>query len=173
MPSEAAPRLVWERSVRDRYRHPGNPLLRSLPNGERVLWQNGNSIYLAGSGASPAGDYPFLDRFDLETSKTERLGHQISSNKSICFEASSRNWAKESKQSVYSLWPVSSMRTPESDVQKCVRADAEEMPTGFQLLKTAQNPLLVAPKNPACIGVLRYGATPFTTTGHKSVATLI
>jgi dipeptidyl aminopeptidase/acylaminoacyl peptidase len=70
---EAAPRLVWERSVRDRYRHPGTPLLRTLPNGERVLWQSGNSIYLAGSGASPGGDYPFLDKFDLETFKTERL----------------------------------------------------------------------------------------------------
>lgn len=70
---EAAPRLVWERSVRDRYRHPGTPLLRTLPNGERVLWQSGNSIYLAGSGASPGGDYPFLDKFDLETFKAERL----------------------------------------------------------------------------------------------------
>jgi dipeptidyl aminopeptidase/acylaminoacyl peptidase len=70
---ETAPRLVWERSIRDRYRHPGNPMIRTLPNGERVLWQNGNSIYLAGSGASARGDYPFLDRFDLETFKTERL----------------------------------------------------------------------------------------------------
>jgi dipeptidyl aminopeptidase/acylaminoacyl peptidase len=70
---EAAPRLVWERSVRDRYRHPGTPLLRTLPNGERVFWQSGNSIYLAGSGASPGGDHPFLDKFDLETFKTERL----------------------------------------------------------------------------------------------------
>jgi dipeptidyl aminopeptidase/acylaminoacyl peptidase len=69
----AAPRLVWERSVRDRYRNPGNPLMRTLPNGERVMWQAGNSIYLAGSGASPGGDYPFLDKFDLETFKTERL----------------------------------------------------------------------------------------------------
>lgn len=70
---DAAPRLVWERSVRDRYRDPGTPLLRTLPNGERVLWQTGNAIYLSGAGASPRGDYPFLDRFDLETFKTERL----------------------------------------------------------------------------------------------------
>ncbi len=68
-----APRLVWERSVRDRYRHPGTPLLRTLHNGERVIWQTGSTIYLAGSGASTSGDYPFLDRFDLETFKAERL----------------------------------------------------------------------------------------------------
>jgi dipeptidyl aminopeptidase/acylaminoacyl peptidase len=66
-------RLVWERSIRDRYRHPGTPLMRTLPNGERVLWQAGNSIFLAGSGASPGGDFPFLDKFDLETFQSERL----------------------------------------------------------------------------------------------------
>ena len=70
---ETAPRLVWERSVRDRYRDPGTPLMRTLPSGERVLWQTGKAIYLSGSGASARGDYPFLDRFDLETFKTERL----------------------------------------------------------------------------------------------------
>jgi dipeptidyl aminopeptidase/acylaminoacyl peptidase len=48
-------------------------LQRTLPNGERVLWQSGNSIFLAGAGASPGGDYPFLDKFDLETFKAERL----------------------------------------------------------------------------------------------------
>jgi dipeptidyl aminopeptidase/acylaminoacyl peptidase len=71
--SATAPRLVWERSVRDRYRDPGSPLMRTLPSGERVLWQTGNLIYLDGAGASPRGDYPFLDRFDLETFKSERL----------------------------------------------------------------------------------------------------
>lgn len=67
------PRLAWERSVRDRYRDPGTPLMRTLPNGERVMWQSGSAVYLDGSGASPRGDYPFLDRFDLATFKTERL----------------------------------------------------------------------------------------------------
>jgi dipeptidyl aminopeptidase/acylaminoacyl peptidase len=70
---ETPPRLVWERSVRDRYRDPGVPLMRTLPTGERVLWQTGSKIYLAGSGASPGGDFPFLDCFDLETFKGERL----------------------------------------------------------------------------------------------------
>jgi len=71
--SPVEPRLVWERSVRDRYRHPGTPLTRALPNGERVLWQTGKFLYLAGAGASAGGDFPFLDKFDLESFKTERL----------------------------------------------------------------------------------------------------
>lgn len=69
----AAPKVIWERSVRDRYGNPGTPLMKRLENGKRVLWQNGNSIFLSGPGASPKGDFPFLDRFDLETLKSERL----------------------------------------------------------------------------------------------------
>jgi dipeptidyl aminopeptidase/acylaminoacyl peptidase len=67
------PKQVWSRSVRDRYADPGSPLMRILPNGQRVTWQNGNSIYLRGEGSSPKGDRPFLDRFDLTTFKSDRL----------------------------------------------------------------------------------------------------
>jgi dipeptidyl aminopeptidase/acylaminoacyl peptidase len=68
-------KLLWERSVQDRYRDPGAPVLRTLPNGQRVLWQHGDSIFLAGNGATPQGDRPFLDRFDLSSEKAERLFH--------------------------------------------------------------------------------------------------
>jgi dipeptidyl aminopeptidase/acylaminoacyl peptidase len=67
------PKLIWERSIRDRYRDPGTPLMSTLPNGKRVLRQEGNSIFLAGNGASQKGEFPFLDRFDLETLKAERI----------------------------------------------------------------------------------------------------
>jgi dipeptidyl aminopeptidase/acylaminoacyl peptidase len=69
----AQPTLVWERSIRDRYRDPGTPLMRTLANGKRVLRQQGSSIFLVGGGATPKGEFPFLDRFDLETRKSERL----------------------------------------------------------------------------------------------------
>jgi dipeptidyl aminopeptidase/acylaminoacyl peptidase len=65
--------LLWDRSVQDRYNDPGTPLLRTLPNGKRVLQQHGNAIFLAGAGASAGGDRPFLDCFDLDTRKSERL----------------------------------------------------------------------------------------------------
>ncbi len=69
------PKLIWERSIRDRYGDPGVPVMRRLANGQRVIWQDGNSIFLTGSGASQKGEFPFLDRFDLQTLKAERLFH--------------------------------------------------------------------------------------------------
>lgn len=67
------PRLLWDRSTDEKYANPGNPLYRRLANGVRVLRVDGEAIYLAGSGASPEGDRPFLDRLDLRTQKSERL----------------------------------------------------------------------------------------------------
>jgi len=61
------PVLVWERSVNDRYADPGSPMTRPLPNGRRVMWQHQNSLFLESTGATPKGDRPFLDRFDLTT----------------------------------------------------------------------------------------------------------
>jgi dipeptidyl aminopeptidase/acylaminoacyl peptidase len=67
------PKLISERSIRDRYRDPGSPLMRTLPNGKRVMRQSGSAIFLAGNGASQKGEFPFLDRFDLDTLKSERI----------------------------------------------------------------------------------------------------
>ncbi len=70
---EDAPKLVWSRSIQDRYADPGTPITRVLPNGERVILQNGDSIFLTSIGATPEGDRPFLDRYNLQTQKSERL----------------------------------------------------------------------------------------------------
>ena len=61
--------------MQDRYKHPGVPVLRTLPNGHRVLQQHNGNIFLIGQGASPKGDLPFLDRLNLTTLKTERSFH--------------------------------------------------------------------------------------------------
>ena len=68
-------RVLFDRSVNDAYGDPGQPLMRTLDNGMRVLRQDGNRVYLAGRGATPEGARPFLDRFDVVTKKTERLFH--------------------------------------------------------------------------------------------------
>ena len=67
------PKLVWSRSAQDRYGDPGTPVTRVTPSGSRAILQHGDSIYLSGAGASSEGDRPFLDRFDLNTLKAERL----------------------------------------------------------------------------------------------------
>jgi dipeptidyl aminopeptidase/acylaminoacyl peptidase len=66
-------RLLWERSVNDNYGDPGSPLLKPLANGRRVIWQQGDDIFLEGEGATPRGDRPFLDQYNLTTGKKERL----------------------------------------------------------------------------------------------------
>ena len=67
------PRLIWARNNQDRYKDPGRPLEKPLANGSRVLLADGDNIFLSGAGASPSGDHPFLDRFNLATLKTEHL----------------------------------------------------------------------------------------------------
>ncbi len=66
-------RLIWDRSARDRYHDPGIPVMRRAANGKLVMWQSNSSIFLMGPGATPQGDVPFLDRFDLQSLKTERI----------------------------------------------------------------------------------------------------
>ncbi len=71
-PSQQA-KLIWNRSAQDRYNDPGSPVMKRLPNGQSVIRQNGEEIFLEGAGASPKGDRPFLDKFNLATLKAERL----------------------------------------------------------------------------------------------------
>ena len=67
------PKPIWSRSIQDRYGDPGTPILRERPDGTRVIFQSGNSIFLRSEGASANGDHPFLDKFDLTTLKSERI----------------------------------------------------------------------------------------------------
>jgi dipeptidyl aminopeptidase/acylaminoacyl peptidase len=69
----AAPVTVWDLGLRDAYHDPGRPVMTTLKTGERVILQDKDWIYLAGSGSSPKGDHPFLDRMNLKTFKVERL----------------------------------------------------------------------------------------------------
>lgn len=66
-------RLVWERSTQDRYGDPGTPLTKRLPTGHSALRVHDGCLFLSGTGASPAGERPFLDRLNLQTLQTERL----------------------------------------------------------------------------------------------------
>ena len=68
----AAPRVIFERSSEDRYADRGTPLRRP---GSSAIMQVDGAIYLSGQGASPDGNRPFLDRYDLATGKAERVFH--------------------------------------------------------------------------------------------------
>src|SRR5262249_49678295 len=71
--SGTPPKVLFDLSAQDAYHDPGVPVLETRPNGERVLLQDGDWIYLAGSGATESGDRPFVDRRNLSTLATERL----------------------------------------------------------------------------------------------------
>ncbi len=74
-PRFTEPRVIWDRSSEDAYGDPGSPILTWTESGERVTLAapDGRSIYLSGDGASPDGDHPFLDRYDLMSGATQRL----------------------------------------------------------------------------------------------------
>ena len=66
-------RVIFSRNERDAYHNPGTPVAKTTPDGRRTVMQTGDQILLTGLGASPAGDQPFVDRFDLATGKSERV----------------------------------------------------------------------------------------------------
>jgi len=67
------PKLIWDLSTDEKYANPGTPVTRRLANGFSVIRFEGRSIFLSGMGSSKEGDRPFLDRFDLDTRKSQRL----------------------------------------------------------------------------------------------------
>jgi dipeptidyl aminopeptidase/acylaminoacyl peptidase len=69
------PRVVFDLSSEDRYTDPGRFVTVPGPLGTPVLLttRDRKFAYLAGDGASPEGDRPFLDRIELATGKTTRL----------------------------------------------------------------------------------------------------
>jgi len=67
------PSVLWDMSSDERYKDPGQPVYKALPNGQQVVRQDGGAIFLRGKGASVDGDRPFLDRFDLEARTSVRL----------------------------------------------------------------------------------------------------
>jgi len=70
-----SPELIFDLSIEDRYLNPGDPLYVYHADGSRTLrlGKGGRTIFLKGQGASPRGDFPFLDEFDLRTKKSRRV----------------------------------------------------------------------------------------------------
>jgi dipeptidyl aminopeptidase/acylaminoacyl peptidase len=67
--------VLFDRSTEDRYNDPGNFVTKNNTYGRAVLLmaEADNGLFLTGQGASPEGNRPFMDRFDLNTKQTKRL----------------------------------------------------------------------------------------------------
>ncbi len=68
-----AQKILFERSTEDRYSDLGSFLTQNNAQGKNILMLQNGKMYLSGAGASPEGDKPFLDEYDLKTGKTKRL----------------------------------------------------------------------------------------------------
>ena len=66
---------IFDRSYEDRYNDPGTFQTKYNGYGKEVLLTNskGNILYLFGTGASPEGNRPFVDMYNIKKGSTSRL----------------------------------------------------------------------------------------------------
>ncbi|HSR69604.1 MAG TPA: prolyl oligopeptidase family serine peptidase [Acidobacteriota bacterium] len=62
-----------ERGLYDAYADPGDPVSAPTESGHSLIIQQGDWILLSGRGASPQGDRPFLDRYNVRSQEKQRL----------------------------------------------------------------------------------------------------
>ncbi|WOL11800.1 putative glutamyl endopeptidase, chloroplastic isoform X5 [Canna indica] len=75
---DVSPRILFDRSSEDVYSDPGSPMMRRTQDGTYVIAKikkqdDGTYILLYGRGATPEGNVPFLDLFDVNTGDKERI----------------------------------------------------------------------------------------------------
>ncbi len=68
-------KIIQEFNSDDGYNNPGRFMTEMNRYGRSVLLfsDKGRSLILSGNGASPEGDRPFIDKYDIKTGKTTRL----------------------------------------------------------------------------------------------------
>jgi dipeptidyl aminopeptidase/acylaminoacyl peptidase len=66
---------IYENNTDDNYNNPGRFMTEPNIFGRGVLYfaDKGKSLFLTGNGASPEGDRPFIDKYDIAAGKTVRL----------------------------------------------------------------------------------------------------
>jgi dipeptidyl aminopeptidase/acylaminoacyl peptidase len=67
--------VLYERSSQDAYGDPGRPVLERSASGQALLRMRQGRLFLAGEGASPQGNRPFVDAWDPASGGKERLFH--------------------------------------------------------------------------------------------------
>lgn len=73
-PKAGTARTLFEVNYEDNYNYPGTPLTTFNAYGRStLLLTQDNALFLTGSGGSPEGDFPFLDKLHLSTGKKTRL----------------------------------------------------------------------------------------------------
>ncbi|MCG9973195.1 S9 family peptidase [Christiangramia crocea] len=71
--SSEEPEIIFDRNYQDVYSDPGRFVTTKNEFGRDVLSLDGEDAFLLGSGFTEEGQYPFVDKIDLEDGDTERL----------------------------------------------------------------------------------------------------
>ncbi|MFT5859835.1 MAG: dipeptidyl aminopeptidase/acylaminoacyl peptidase [Flavobacteriaceae bacterium] len=67
------PILLIDRNSQDKYNDPGNLVMHKNEFGKNVLTLSKGEAFLIGEGYTEDGQFPFLDRFNLQTKKITRI----------------------------------------------------------------------------------------------------
>lgn len=71
--TDAEKELLLDYSWEDSYNDPGTLLTTTDHRGREVIYTAKDAVFFRGDGATPEGERPFVDRFDLETKERTRL----------------------------------------------------------------------------------------------------
>ncbi|MDX1471159.1 MAG: prolyl oligopeptidase family serine peptidase, partial [Flavobacteriaceae bacterium] len=67
------PKIIYDRNYQDAYNDPGNFVTTKNDMGQYVLAMEKNHVYLMGDGHSEDGQFPFVDKMNLNNLKKERI----------------------------------------------------------------------------------------------------
>ncbi|HET9897423.1 MAG TPA: prolyl oligopeptidase family serine peptidase [Streptosporangiaceae bacterium] len=120
-------RLLFELAEDDAYADPGDPMLVLHPDGSRTIRQDGPEVFLRGDGATPDGDRPFVDRYNVSTGEATRLFHSPADvhESVVCFAAGRTDMAviwHQSKTEPPNLWVTAVAGDADDDDQPAGQA---------------------------------------------------
>ena len=75
------PRIIYDRNYQDRYSDPGSFITERNAFNKSVLKIDSNNLILMGDGYSEKGQFPFVDRLNLDNLKTKRVYESNYTNK--------------------------------------------------------------------------------------------
>lgn len=79
--SSEEPEIIFDRNYQDVYSDPGRFVTSKNEFGRDILKLDGEDAFLLGSGFTEDGQYPFVDKIDLDDGDTERLYQSEFENK--------------------------------------------------------------------------------------------
>ena len=78
---KSALKTIWDRNYQDIYSDPGDFQTKKNEFGRHTLQKENGKLFLIGEGHTKEGQFPFIDQFDLNTLKTERLYKSTATDK--------------------------------------------------------------------------------------------